>query len=298
MTLFFQVVFPVLLIFASGYVLQKWRKLDLKSVSTVSIYILTTALVFRTFYQETLDRQYLFMVIFALILLVSLIALNKLYARLRRFSSATESGTILSTVFMNSGNYGAPIVLFAYGEAGFAYSISFMVLQAIIMNFFGVYYAARGRSGVSIALRTVLKMPATWAFVSAVLLKLLHLRLPEQLFAAVDLVASASVPLMMLILGMQIAEIKLKELEWETISYGVLVRLLVSPLLAYLILQPFPIDPLLEKVLILSAAMPTAVTTTVYSIQFDMKPNLVSSVTLFTTLFSFLTITVLLAILG
>ena len=232
MKIFIEVVLPVLLIFVVGYGLQKWKKLDVRNISTFSLYVLTPALVFRTFYKTELDVQYLNMVIFSFILLFLLILTNKIYARIRKIPQSVESGLILSTVFMNSGNYGAPIVLFAYGTVGFNYSVSLLVLHAILMNFFGVYYAARGKAGIKIAIKSVLEMPPTYAVFAALIFQAFHITLPENTMSAVDLVADAAIPVVMLVLGMQLAEIKLKHFQWDKISFGVGVRMFLSPLIA------------------------------------------------------------------
>lgn len=298
MTIFFQVVLPVILVFLIGYVVQVWKRMDIKAISTVAIYVMTPCLVFRTFYTAELDLQYLYMVIFSIMLLFFIIVINRIYSKLKGYSQSTESGLILSTAFMNSGNYGAPIILFAYGEVGFAYSVSFLVLQAIIMNFFGVYYAARGKADIRVAVRSVFEMPATYAVLIALLLKGIDLEIPNNLFQTIDIIADATIPTVMIILGMQLANIKWTKFEWGHISYGVMVRLIISPLIAYAITLMFPFDPLLAKVLIVSAAMPSAATIVMYAVQFDAQPRLVSAITLVTTIVSIFTITILLAILG
>ncbi|OIJ17515.1 transporter [Anaerobacillus alkalilacustris] len=298
MEIFFQVVLPVILVFLIGYVVQKWKKVEITSISTIAIYVMTPCLVFRTFYSAELDLQYLYMVIFSVILLVAIILINKIYAKVKGHSQSIESGLILSTAFMNSGNYGAPIILFAYGEIGFAYSVSFLVLQAIIMNFFGVYYAARGKANIRVSVRSVFEMPATYAVIVALILKGLHLELPSNLYQTVDIIADATIPTVMVILGMQLANIQWTKFEWGHISFGVIIRLIISPLIAYGITLLFPFDPLLAKVLIVSAAMPSAATIVMYAVQFNAKPRLVSAITLVTTIISIFTITILLAILG
>ncbi|SES30367.1 AEC family transporter [Salipaludibacillus aurantiacus] len=298
MTIFISVVLPVLLVFLIGYVVQIWRRVDIKPVSTVAIYILTPALVFETFYKAEMNMQYVYMIVFALGLLFALIIINKLYAWKMKYNSSTEGGLILSTAFMNSGNYGAPIILFAYGQEGFAYAVSFMVLQSVIMNFFGVYYAARGVSGVKTALQVLLRMPVTYAVILAVILKLLNVTVPANLMQPVELISQAAIPTVMLILGMQLAQIKWTGFEWGKVSYGVIVRLLLSPLIAWGITLILPLDPLLAKVLIVASAMPSAATIVMYAVEFDAKPKLVSSITLITTLLSVLTLTLLLVILG
>lgn len=298
MTIFISVVLPVLLVFVAGYVVQKWRKVDIKPISTVAIYILTPALVFETFYYAEMNIQYVYMVVFALILLFVLIILAKVYAWKMNYSSSTESGLILSTAFMNSGNYGAPIILFAYGQAGFAYAVSFMVLQSVIMNFFGIYYAARGIAGVRTALKVLMKMPVTYAMILVIPLKIFQIPMPSNLMQPIELISQAAIPTVMLILGMQLARIEWGHFAWGKVSYGVVVRLVLSPLIAYGLTLMMPLDPLLANVLIVSAAMPSAATIVMYAVEFDAEPKLVSSTTLVTTLISVITITLILTILG
>lgn len=53
---------------------------------------------------------------------------------------------------------------------------------------------------------------------------------------------------------------------------------------------------LIGTVLIIISAMPTAATTTMYAIEFDTEPELVSTITFISTVVSIVTITVLLNI--
>ncbi|MCD8510365.1 MAG: AEC family transporter [Bacillus sp. (in: Bacteria)] len=298
MTIFIQVVLPVLLVFLIGYVVQLWKRVDIKPISTVAIYVMTPALVFRTFYTSEVNIQYLYMAIFASLLLFALIIVNKIYCRMMNYRTKLESGLILSTAFMNSGNYGVPIILFAYGEAGFAYAIVFMVLQSVIMNFFGVYYAAKGMAGIRTAIKVIFLMPATYAVILALMIRGLGLSVPDNLFQTVDIISEATIPTVMIILGMQLAKIKWEGFEWGKITYGVVVRLIVSPLIAFGITLLFPMDPLLAKVMIVLSATPSAATIVMYAVQFDAKPKLVSSITLISTLVSIFTITILLWMIG
>ncbi|AIY06658.1 hypothetical protein Plano_2693 [Planococcus sp. PAMC 21323] len=298
MTIFVQVVLPVLLIFSAGFGLQKWKKVNVKPLSTVAIYIFTPMLIFQTFYRTKIDQQYINMVVFSIILMAAIILICKFYVRIRKLTRLTESGLILSTAFMNSGNYGAPIILFAYGETAFAYAVSLLVLHTILMNFFGIYYAARGDSGVKAALKAVLAMPPTYAILFAILLQINDIKVPENLMSAVDLLGPATIPLIMVILGMQLADINLFKLEWEKISFGVVTRLIISPAIAVGIVFLIPMDPILAKVLILTAAMPSAANTVIYAVQYDAESDLVSSITLITTLVSIFTVTIMLILLG
>ncbi len=115
---------------------------------------------------------------------------------------------------MNAGNYGAPIILFAYGEEAFAYSIMFLVLQSVIMNCFGVYYAARGETGLKMALRAVVKMPATCCIV----MKVFSISMPSNLMLTIEVFAEAAIPTVLIILGMQLAKIEWRNFEWGKVT--------------------------------------------------------------------------------
>lgn len=298
MQMFFQVMLPVILIFLAGYTVQRWKRMDIKSVSTVVIYILTPSLVFRTFYTAKLNMQYLMMVLFALALLGLLVLLNIIYAKLRKYSQSVESGLILSTVFMNSGNYGAPILLFAYGKEAFTLAISLLVIHSVFMNFFGGYYANRSEKGIKSAFIAVMKLPSIYAAFLALGFQFVGIKMPGNIFSVIDMIANAAIPMVMLVLGFQLAEMKLTVLDWDKIIYGTAVRLMISPLIALALVQVLPVEPLLKKVLIVTSAMPSAVMAVIYAIQFDAEPELVSSITFISTVFSFVTVTLMLVILG
>lgn len=297
MTVFIEVVLPVLVIFLIGYVIQKRQQLDIRSLSAVAIYVFTPMLVFDTFYQTTFDAEYIDIVLFTIILTAALIILTKLYTWWRKRSIREENGLILSVAFMNSGNYGAPILLFAYGEQAFIYAVSILVLHAIIMNFLGVYYAAKGKEGISYAFRAVFSMPPTYAVILALVFKGLQIELPEYALSAIHLLGSATIPLVMIILGMQLAMIRLTKVDVPLVRFGVVVRLFISPLLAMGILTFFDLNETLYKVLVVTAAMPSAATTVLYAIQYDTEAELVSAITLLTTIGSVFTLSALLLIL-
>ncbi|ENH95894.1 hypothetical protein J416_13651 [Gracilibacillus halophilus YIM-C55.5] len=295
MAIFIEVMLPVLLVFMLGFGIKKWKSIEIRSVSTIALYVFMPFLVFETIYNAELNKTYLDLVLFSFILLVLLVVINKCYVKLNKYSSSKESGFILSTAFMNSGNYGTPIILFAFGDKAFTFAVSFMILQQIIMNFFGIYYAAKGKEGIKFALKSVIKMPPNYVVVIAVLLNILQIPVHTNLMSIIEFLSSATIPLVMIVLGMQLADIKFVRFQWSNISFGVLLRLVLSPVIAYLItVLFFDMDILMQKVLIILSAMPSAATTVLFAVQFNKEPELVSSITLISTICSVLSISILL----
>ncbi|WP_404454587.1 AEC family transporter [Virgibacillus necropolis] len=294
MGLFFEVVLPIIAVFGVGFLLQRIRVLDVKSIATVSIYIFLPALVFTSLYEAEYNQGFTIIIVFAFFLLFMMIVINKMLARIFKWKQTVESASILTTAFMNGGNYGVPVIIYSVGEAALPYAIFFMVLQSLVMNFFGVYYASKGTSGISRAVKTIFKMPATYAAVLAFIFQKIPWEIPDPVYSTLSMVGSAAIPLMMVMLGMQLASITSLKFNWQIISSAVIIRMVISPIIALLFILALDVNTLIGSVLLIVAAMPSAATTTMYAIEFDTEPDLVSSITLVTTLISVLTLTILL----
>lgn len=294
MSLFFSVVLPIVSIFALGFILQRFRGLDVRSVSTVAIYIFLPALAFNSLYNAEFNKSFVIIIIFALTLLFFMIVSNKILAKIFNWPQSVESASILTTAFMNGGNYGVPVIIFVLPESAVAYGVFFMVLQQVLMNSFGVYYASRSRSGALKAIKTVFKMPATYAVIIAFLCQGLTVDVPESILSVTAMLGAAAIPIMMVNLGMQLASIMSLKFNWQVISSATLIRMVLSPLIAFGFVSLFSVDPMIASVIIIVASMPSAATTTLLALEFDTEPDLVSSITLVTTVLSVFSLTVLL----
>ena len=272
--------------------------LDMKAVSAIATYIFIPCLIFMTFYQSDLNVVSFYIVCFYLLLFIILIVINKIYGKLRKLSPAQASGLVLSTVFANTGNYGAPIILLAYGSAGFDYAIYIFATISIVMHTIGVYIAVRGKRSAKDAFKQMFRMPMIYTITFCMILKALHIELPDNLLTVIDLLASAAIPIVMIILGFQLASVQIKSLDWGNIVYSTVLKLVAAPIIAFFLTFLFPFDALLRNIIIILSAMPTAVVASMYAVQFDTEPELVSSNVIITTFVSIVTITVLLMILG
>ncbi|UOQ50005.1 AEC family transporter [Gracilibacillus caseinilyticus] len=298
---FIGVLIPIFSIFAIGYIGIKFLPIDIKSISTMTLYLMSPFLAFRTFYQNELNMDYIYLGAFLLVLCMISLLFSYLVGYIRKWDQQVKSGFVLSSVFMNNGNYGVPLILLVFGEEGFHYAIILMVLQTLIMCTIGIYFAAKGGADgrrIKISpLKDVVKVPIVYGAILGILLNLFHLPINDQMMTAIDMVADATIPTIMVVLGMQLAKIKLGDLEFGRVSLAVVFRLLLAPVIAYFLTLPLPVDEMVKDILIITAAMPTAANTTMYALQFGSRPGFVSSVTLITTLLSLITLPLLLTIL-
>ncbi|WP_230130071.1 AEC family transporter [Bacillus sp. CECT 9360] len=290
---FLSVLLPIFGIFVLGFIGQKKFHFDTKGISTMALYLMSPVLVFRTFYTTEFKLEFVYMVVYTFGLCTALILVVYLISFLKKYSMSETCGMILASSFMNNGNYGTPVVFLLFGAVGLDYAIVLMVVQQLLMCTVGVYYAAKGSpegNGVRSAINAVKRMPIVYGAMAGFVFQYIHIPLSAPVLSAVDLVADATIPTIMLTLGMQLANISIKQIEKSKISISLILKLAISPVIAYFITLFLPVDEMVKQIMIVMAAMPTAANTTMYALQFNTEPDFVSSATFISTTLSLATL--------
>jgi predicted permease len=294
--LFADNLLPILLVAGAGFIFQRSSRIDPQPLARVIFYTFTPALVFELMDSTEIEAgAILRMVVFGISIVIAIGLLSWLLSRLFRLDSRTASAFILSATFMNAGNYGLSLNNLVLGEVGLAWASIFFVTSAMLSNSAGVYVATVGRSSPARALLGLLKIPAVYAIPIALVVRLCDWNVPQALDCSISILASAAIPSMLLLLGMQISQAGLPKRK-GLLAAAASLRLLASPLVAWFIAPLFGLAGISAQAGVLESATPTAVMTIVLATEFDVEPEFVTSVVLVTTLLSPLTITPLLAI--
>jgi len=290
-------IVPVFIAIGLGYTLERRLKIEIKSVSRTIFYALTPCLVFSSLVKSTVSggefwRIASFEVLITLV--VALVAWG--VARALHFDRAMESAFLLVTIFVNAGNYGLSVNQIAFGDEALIRAIIYFVVSSLLINTSGVYLASRGKARTLDALLNVFKVPIVYAVFLAVLIKLINLNVTgSPVFKAVEMVGQGAVPLMLLLLGMQLAKTPLAQ-SMKTASLATLIRLAVAPAIAWPLASLLGLSGPALQACIVEASMPTAVTTAVLAIEFDARPEFVTSVIFLSTLASPITLTPIIAL--
>jgi len=294
--IFYTNILPIFVVIGMGYALGRTLRLEVKPVSRVAFYVLAPCLAFSSLIKNRIHGDELGRIaVFVTLITIAVGILTWLMVRTLRLSRPVESALLLSTMFVNCGNYGIPLNLFAFGEAGQARAIMYLVVSSTLVNTIGVYLAARGRATGSQALRNLVKVPLIYAVLLAGAVSLTGATIPAPLFNAVDMVGKASVPMMLLILGMQLARTSVTR-DLGNIGLATFIRLIVAPVLAFGLAAVMGLRGVTSQTMIVEASTPTAVTSTILALEFDARPDLVTSVVFLSTLLSPLTLTVVIAL--
>lgn len=300
---FFLILFPIFCIFIVGFISQKLLHFDIANLSKMSLYVLSPFLAFKTFYTHTLTIDYIFYSIYLFSLCFIIIGIVYFFSLFMKWNTQENCAMILSSCFMNNGNYGTPVILVFFGEVGFDLAVIIMVLQQFVMSTVGIYYAAKGSSGEDIVsqkavLKKVIQMPIAYGALLGILFQLFHIPLTSSILNSIGMIGDASIVIIMIILGMQLSMLTIKHIDYSKITIALTIRMIISPLIATVLVYFLPIETTYKQILIILAAMPSAANTTLLSVQFNTKPELVSSSTFISTLISLITLPIVLWLVG
>lgn len=115
---------------------------------------------------------------------------------------------------------------------------------------------------------------------------------------AINLVADAAIPLVMIVLGMQLATISLQKMKRLKITIALFIKLAVSPTIAWVLTLILLVDEMVKQIMIVVAAMPSAANTTMYALQYGTEPEFVSGATFISILVSLVTLPVVFSIIN
>lgn len=289
---------PVFLCAGTGYALAAFLRPDPRAVSHVGFYVFAPCLVFQVIAENNVSTAvFLRMVGFAAVVLLSLAAVAAAVGRGARWPRPLVSAVVLVVLLPNAGNFGLSANLLAFGQEGLAQASLFFVTSAILSFTVGVFVASMGRATLKTTCAGLWRVPAIWAVLAALGMTRLGWQLPTPVASTVSLLARGTIPLFLVILGLQLHATRWKGPRGP-IVFSVGMRLVGGALLALGLVRLFGLEGPAQQAAVLQASMPSAVICTILAMEYDVEPGLVTSAVFFSTLLSPLTLTPLLVYLG
>jgi malate permease and related proteins len=298
LTTFANNLLPIFLVSGSGFLLGKFLTVDSRSLGRVVFYVFSPLLVFEMMMKSELSLKQTFATVAftaSVIAVMGLLAflLGKLFQLERPYLLAV----ILTVAFGNTGNYGLPLVKFAFGDNALAVASLFYVTTTILFNTVGVVIASLGHMDLKSALIGLLKLPVIYGVVLALLIKGIGMQLPLPVSRTIEIAANGAIPVMLILLGLELTHIEWSH-SFRVLGLGVTLKLLLGPLVALSFASLFGLHGAARQGNVLEAAMPAAVATTVVATEYKLEPSLVTAIVFLGTVLSPLTLTPLIVYLA
>jgi len=225
--------------------------------------------------------------LYSIIIHFSFIFISKIFY----FKYEEKSKNVLrfSTIFSNVGFMGYPILESIFGKIGVFYGAIFNVGFNLFLWTAGVMIFTKEKKFSNI--RKVVINPALIAVIVGILVFISPIKPPYAVYKTLEAVGSMTTPLSMIIIGAMLAEANYKEtFSGFNVYYCSLIRLLVMPICAYIILRLIGAEGQLLKISVVIEAMPVAVLSGIIAEQYKGDSILASRCIFMSTLLSMFTI--------
>ena len=283
----FEILFPVFFVVAVGYYIGKKNpKINTDFITDLSAKIGAPAIVFYAITTTGISFDiflsyfwYSFLAIigFSIVGLIFLFFLKKdLIRELPPF------------ILPNTGNMGLPICLFAYGSQGLGVAATISSLVILFHFTLGVFLADK-----KFNFEVIIKSPSFYAIIVSVFFLYFKIDPPSFLVNTTMLITYATIFLILMSLG--IALTRLKVFSFNSALVSSIARIVIGPIIAFIIIKYFNLSGFAAGVLLIQSAMPSAVLTYLVGSIYSPKKivDSIASMIVVSTLLSFITIPII-----
>lgn len=281
-----------------------------EGLTPVIYYITNPALMFILLAETELAEVLSIYTPIALLVAAATAAVYALFSRfiLKRPAAQTAVGAMASC-YVNAGNIGIPIALYAVGSSAPVVSVllaQLLVIAPVFLTIFAWCGRATSSAGSSLApgsagasqsrdrsptlARTVLRSvanPVTLGTAAGALFAATSLTMPPIIWTPLEMLGQASIPLLLMVFGMSLRGQKplaQRSLRADVVL-GSVVKLALMPVIAWAVAYYlFHVEGTALLGVVAMAALPTAQNVFLFSAQFGLKVTLVRDIILMSSL--------------
>lgn len=282
-----------------GYVCNKGGILDATSNAKFSTFLLKAALpatiVNSALSQDHLDKLIVLRItVVALGVFIIIPVLSKFIAKIFHLNSTYQ----LMLNYSNLGFMGLPIISSVFGEQYIFYGAVFMMVFNIHIFSFGII-TIQGKPDSFGKMAKKLITPGIIAAVLAFIIVLANLKVPEPVQGIIASVGTVTTPLAMIVIGSQLAQVKLLAvLKKKELYFMSLLKLVVYPAIVYGLFYLIIGDCELTRIAAILTGLPVAGNVTMLSSEYGGDTALAAEGTGISTILSMATISIMLMLLA
>jgi len=265
------IILPVFLVIALGFAYARKAKPDMAWVNRINMNVLAPALIFSALAAKDFDlmaNRLLILGSIGVVLGSGLLAWP--FAWLLHEDRRTF---VPPMMFNNCGNMGLPLAVLAFGPPGLSAMVAVFTISNLLHFTLGVWILDHHAK-----FGNLLRNPMVIATFAGFLFALFHPPLPEFLVQALRMTGDAMIPLMLISLGVRLADVSWSS--WRLGVVGGLVCPLTGIAMAALLAPVLGLDHAQQGLLLLFGCLPPAVLNFMVAEQYGQEPGKVASIVL------------------
>ena len=291
-------ILPLFIIIAVAFIYYRLARPDIAQIANVATMVFVPLFIFHSLMKREFTAIMLIKpLVFMILLTGSLMLLAYFVGKAIKAEEDERVTLILASSMINTGNFGLPLIYFAYGTEAEVYATLNFIAFNIPLSTVAIYLCSKEKE-ITRILKDISKIPIFYALVAAVVLAELGITIPRPLFHCIELMGSAAIPLLIFTLGLQLSRISVRFDDYKIFIPGILIRLFISPLIAWFLMHWLAFPDLALKISLVQTSAPAALLPLMYAIRFDRSPDLLAAIIMYTTIFAGFSLTFLMKMLG
>ena len=283
----------IFLLVAMGFVLKKIHIIGpqgQKNINDMVIYVILPCNILRAFLDSPAEGSFL-SYLEVLLISVFIQIFCVIYGKVvfRKEPEGRQKCLRYGTICSNAGFLGNPIAEGVYGAEGLMLASIYLIPQRIMMWSSGLAVFS-GTSDKKQTIKKVLTHPCILACILGIMFMLADIQLPPGLDGMVTAVGNCNTAMSMMVIGMILADINIRDFWDRTVVKYTIHRLIIIPAAVYAVCRFLPLDRTAFGICVLLAAMPAGATTSILAEKYEMEPAFATKMVIFSTLLSLPTI--------
>jgi predicted permease len=266
-----------------------------RSINRLVLYIILPALIFNVVMNADIGEEFYKIPLAALAGIILSLLLAAAVYRFFNISNAAKGALIIASAFSNVTYLGLPVLQGIYSGAADKISIVAILYEVTtsptllsIGAIVALYYGNKKRLSLKETILRIFKLPAIWAVVLAVILKISHIPIPEFILSPTKILGQMAAGLMILSLGM-VLKLRIIRHGW-CVAVAVFIQLILIPIIVHSMCRILSMRQPYWEATVIEAAMPTQLLTLVVADEFNLDTELLASVIMASTIISVFTI--------
>lgn len=201
-----------------------------------------------------------------------------------------------ANVFVNTGYVGFPVLNSIFGSEGVIYGSIFNIFFVIFVWTYGImlYKGKLEKGYLKNEIINLLLNPSIIAVAVGIIIMIFDIEIKGALLSSIKSIGNITGPLSMFIIGVILSNVKLKKhLKDWTVYYGIIIKLLIIPIIIYIISLLLKDSSKAAYSVIIMTAMPASAMTSILAESFNKEKEFAAIIVSATTLISLITIPIL-----
>lgn len=236
------------------------------------------------------------LLVVAVILILVCMGLNRVL--FNRYEGAQKKVLQYCTLISNGGFLGNAVAEGVYGVTGLLYASMYLIPMRIIMWSAGTSYFITQKNNKKEMLWNIATHPCLVAVYIGMVRMLFEIPVPTLLSSTITSIGSCNTALTMFIIGMILSDVKLTTIFTPTTIWLSTLRLVLLPLLVWLLCLGMGLESIAAGVAVIMTGMPAGSTAAIFAARYGSDAPFASKCVVLSTLLSMVTIPVWCMVIG